>query len=153
MNKLYKYTGSVSSYSYIKRTPDSLSGADLILKDLYDDDKAPIRIEAFGGLADYIDAIECTDAEERYLSANWYYDSNLFLLRIEIPSIEPGNPAKIIAQHDALDRYAFIFGPVDYIETSRPEPMNDEQCSAWYKFKSNDDSCYTTYNTKQEAAE
>ena len=46
-------------------------------------------------IRDSINAIECTDAEERYLTANWYYDSNLHLFRIEIPSTEPGKPAKI----------------------------------------------------------
>ena len=144
MNKLYKYTGSVSSLSYHKITPDSFPLVDLFLYDMNDDDKAPVRIEAAGGLADYINAIECTDAEERYLTANWYYDSNLHLFRIEIPSTEPGKPAKIIAQHDALGRTASIFGPADYIETSKPEPMTSEQRSAWYEFKANDNNYYTT---------
>lgn len=119
MNKLYKYTGSVSSLSYHKITPDSLPWVDLFLYDMNDDDKAPVRIEATGGLADYINAIECTDAEERYLTANWYYDSNLHLFRIEILSTEPGKPAALVQARKAkispyyhdkldalLDRYA-----------------------------------------------
>ena len=34
MNKLYKYTGSVSSLSYHKITPDSLPWVDLFLYDI-----------------------------------------------------------------------------------------------------------------------
>ena len=144
MNKLYKYTGSVSSFNYRKISPDSLPCVDLFLYDMNDDDKAPVRIEATGGLADYINAIEGTDAEERYLTANWYYDASLTLYRIEIPSTEPDRPAKIIAQHDALSRTIFIFGPDDYIEARKPNPMTAEQCSAWFDFKAHDDHRYTT---------
>ena len=143
MNKLYKYTGTVSSFSYRKFESDSLPCVDLVLYDPRDDDKAPVRIEALGGLADYLNAIECTDAEERYLTANWYYDGNLCLYRIEIPSAEPGKPAKIVAQHDALDRTVSIFGPADYVETRKPEPMINEQCIAWRAFIANDDNRYT----------
>lgn len=141
--KLYKYTGGISSLSYRPKDPDSIPSVDMILSDIDDDDKAPIRITAAGGLADYINAIEWTDAEERYLSCNWYFDSLLHLHRIEVPSVEPGKPAKIIAQHDAIDREASIFGPSDYIETSKPEPMSREQESAWYAFNAEDDYRYT----------
>ena len=114
MKKLYKYTGTVSGFSYRRNNPNALPFLDLVLCDLSDDDKAPIRIEALGGLADYINAIEGTDAEERYLTADWYFDSLLYLHRIEIPSTEPWRPAKIIAQHDAIEPTATIFGPADY---------------------------------------
>ena len=68
----------------------------------------------------------------------------MHLFRIEIPSTEPGRPAKIIAQHDTLDRTVSIFGPADYIETCEPEPMTNEQRSAWVDFKANDSNRYTT---------
>lgn len=147
IRKLYKYTGGVESLSYRRNSPDAVPVVDMILSDINDDDKAPIRITAIGGLADYINAIECTDAEERYLTANWYYDRNLHLFRIEVPSTEPGKPAKIIAQHDALDRTASIFGPADYIETSKPEPMTSEQRSAWCEFRANDNNYPITRKT------
>src|SRR5699024_8286484 len=73
MKKLYKYTGTISGFSYRRNNPNALPFATLDLYDMNDDDKAPIRIEATGGLADYIQAIEWTDAEERYLTAEWYY--------------------------------------------------------------------------------
>ena len=66
IRKLYKYTGSISSFSYRRNSPEAVPVVDMILGDINDDDKAPIRISAAGGLADYINAIEWTDAEERY---------------------------------------------------------------------------------------
>lgn len=143
IRKLYKYTGGISSFSYRRSSPEAVPSVDMILYDINDDDKAPIRISAAGGLADYINAIEWTDAEERYLVSNWYFDELLYLHRIEVPSTEPGKPAKIIAQHDILDREASIFGSAEYIETSKPEPMNNEQRNAWYAFNAEDEYRYT----------
>lgn len=142
IEKLYKYIGGIDSFSYRRNSPDAVPVVDMILSDIDDDDKAPTRITAIGGLADYITGIEWTDAEERYLTANWYYDSNLHLFRIEVPSTEPGKPAKIIAQHKANDREASIFSPSEYIETSKPEPMDDEQLRAWYDFRAKDEYRY-----------
>ena len=143
IRKLYKYTGSISSFSYRRNSPEAVPSVDMILYDINDDDKAPIRISAAGGLADYINAIEWTDAEERYLASDWYFDHLLSLHRIEVPSTEPGKPAKIIAQHDTIDREASIFGPAEYIETDKPEPMSREQQSAWYAFNAEDEYRYT----------
>ena len=42
-------------------------------------------------------SIESTDAEERYIKSDWYFDSNLYLYRIEIPGSEVGRPAKILS--------------------------------------------------------
>ena len=143
IRKLYKYTGRISIFSYRRNSPEAVPVVDMILGDINDDDKAPIRISAAGGLADYINAIEWTDAEERYLAADWYFDNLLYLHRIELPSTEPGKPAKIIAQHDTIDRAASIFGPAEYIETSKPEPMSNEQRNAWYAFNFADEYRYT----------
>lgn len=142
IRKLYKYTGSISSFSYRRNSPEAVPVVDMILGDIYDDDKAPIRISAAGGLADYINAIEWTDAEERYLASDWYFDHLLYLHRIEVPSTEPGKPAKIIAQHEAIDREASIFGPSEYIDTSKPEPMDGEQRRAWYAYNAEDEYRY-----------
>nr|DAS69125.1 MAG TPA: hypothetical protein [Caudoviricetes sp.] len=143
MKKLYKYTGTISGFSYRRNNPNALPFATLDLYDMNDDDKAPIRIEATGGLADYIQAIEWTDVEERYLTAEWYYDKLLYLHRIEIPSTEPGKPAKIIAQHDPIEPTASIFGPADYIETNKPGPMDNEQLRAWCAYNADDEYRYT----------
>lgn len=143
MKKLYKYTGTVSSTCYRRNNPNALPFLDLVLCDMHDDDKAPIRIEALGGLADYINAIEGTDAEERYLTADWYFDSLLYLHRIEIPSTDPWRPAKIIAQHDAIEPAASIFGPADYIAKPNPGPMDNEQYHAWCAYNYDDEYRYT----------
>lgn len=144
MKKLYKYTGGISSFSYRRNSPEAVPSVDMILYDINDDDKAPIRISAAGGLADYLNDIEGTDAEERYITSDWYFDHLLYLHRIEIPSTEPGKPAKIIAQHESIDREVNIFGPAEYIETNKPEPMSREQQSAWYAFDAEDEYRYTT---------
>lgn len=136
--KLYKYSGTIEELavergriSYIK------------LFDVTDFDKAPTRLEVFGALGKYIEAIEGTDAEERYIKSDWYFDSNLYLRRIEIPGGEVGRPAKIITQSpDNIDQLE-IFGQQDYIQTSKPESMSCKEIYRWsdwdvkleYKFR------------------
>lgn len=133
--QLYKYSGTVSGFSYRRNDPNALPFVELDLCDIGDDSKAPVRIEAIGGLADYINNIEGTDAEERYITADWFYNRNLYLCRIEIPSSVPGRPAKIIAQLDPFCPDVTIFGPAEYIETDKPEPMTAQQMGEWYKFR------------------
>lgn len=135
MEKLYKYQGTVGEIGF--RNNGYKARANIVLYDNRDWDKAPTRIEAFGGLAKYINEIECTDAEERYIKADWYYDSNLYLHRIEIPSSNPRIPAKVITQADFLSDELSVFGPLDYIETDSPEPMNREQTTAWCNYRIN----------------
>ena len=90
-------------------------------------DKAPTRLEVFGALSKYIEAIEGTDAEERYIKSDWYFDSNLYLHRIEIPGSEVWRPAKIITQSPDNIEQLEIFGQQNYIKTSKPEPMSREE--------------------------
>lgn len=129
MRNLYCYEGTVSEMSR--------EGRDIKLWDSRDiENKAPVRLEAFGGLAKYINDIEWTDAEERYIASKYYYDSNLFLKRIEVPSTDGRIPAKIIAVKDVFaSKEVTIFGPKDYIETDRPEPMSWEEYHAWLEWK------------------
>lgn len=96
-----------------------------------------MRVEAHGALAKYISEIEMTDAEERYIRSDWYYDNNLFLYRIEVSSSKERIPAKVITQTDFLSGELTTFGPQDYIETDSPEPMTREQYSAWLNWKIN----------------
>lgn len=123
--KLYKYSGTIEEIavergriSYIK------------LFDVTDLDKAPTRLEVFGALSKYIEAIESTDAEERYIKSDWYFDGNLYLRRIEVPGVGDW-PAKIIAQSpDDIDQLE-IFGELEYIETSKPKSMPGEEMNRW----------------------
>ena len=135
MEKLYKYHGTVAEIGF--KDHGYKASANIVLGDIGDWDKAPTRIEAFGGLANYINDIEGTDAEERYIKADWYYDRNLYLRRIEIPSSNQYIPAKVITQADFLSDELAVFGPKDYIETDSPEPMNQKQCAAWCEYRIN----------------
>lgn len=120
--KLYKYTGTISEVSFRNRT-----ACDIKLYDMNDRDKAPTRLEVFGALGKYILDIESTDAEERYIKSDWYFDSNLYLHRIEIPGSEVWRPAKIITQSPDNIEQLEIFGQQDYIKTSKPESMSREE--------------------------
>lgn len=124
--KLYKYTGTISEVSFRNRT-----ACDIKLYDMNDRDKAPTRLEVFGALSEYIEAIESTDAEERYIKSDWYFDSNLYLYRIEIPGSEVGRPAKIITQNPHNIERLEIFGQQDYIKTSKPESMSGKEIYRW----------------------
>lgn len=135
MEKLFKYQGTVGEIGV--KDNGYKASANIVLDDNSDWDKAPTRIEAFGGLAKYINEIEMTDAEERYIKADWYYDRNLYLHRIEIPSSNPRIPAKVITQADVISDELAIFGPQDYIETDSPEPMDNKQIAAWCEYRIN----------------
>lgn len=130
MERLYKYHGTISSLTF-----KGGKATEIILYDINDENKSPTRLEVFGGLAKYIYDIEMTDTEERYLKADYYFDSNLFLHRIEIPSSNGYMQAKVITQADFLSNELIIFGPQDYIETDSPEPMDNKQSIAWCEFR------------------
>ena len=95
MRRLYRYRGTVGVMSAMGQTAEEIT-----LYDSSDDSKAPTRLNIYGGLAKYIYELEMTDAEERYLDADYFYDWNLTLVRIEIPSKVPNIPAKVIAQQE-----------------------------------------------------
>lgn len=133
MSRLHVYHGLISSFSSEKRNSGILA-VDIILYDMHDAEKAPTRIQAFDGLAKYINEIHGTDEEERYIDADYYYDNNLYLHRIEIPS-KDNQIAKVIVQDDFLSEELVIFGPQEYIQVSDPDPMDNEQSRAWYEFK------------------
>lgn len=130
MRKLYRYHGSVGVMSAMGQTAQEIT-----LYDSSDDSKAPTRLNVYGGLAKYIYELELTDAEERYLDADYIYDWNLALVRIEIPSTNPNIPAKIIAQQELPGHGIVIFGPQEYIENPEPEPMDKEQHLEWLKWR------------------
>lgn len=75
--KLYKYTGTISEVSFRNSTNCAIK-----LYDMNDRDKAPTRLEVVGALGKYIWDIEGTDAEERYIPNDFYFDDNLYLWRI-----------------------------------------------------------------------
>jgi len=78
------YHGTVFSFSFENNGYKTM--ADIVLGDISGREKPPVRLTAHGALASYINNIEMTDAEEWYILSDWYYDSNLFLHRIESPA-------------------------------------------------------------------
>ena len=129
-SKLYQYHGTVSQMLAYGQT-----AKEVVLEDIGDENKAPVRLNVWGGLAKYIYEIEMTDAEERYIDSDFYFDRSLSLVRIEVPSTKDGVPAKVITQREHWDTEPVIFGPREYIDESNPEPMEKEQLSAWLKWK------------------
>ena len=143
---LYRYTGSIAEISF---TPgrNGATIADLVLDDLYDDNKPPVRLSAYGQIAAYIRELESTDDEERYIKSRYYYDRNLILRRIEIPAHGSNVPAKIISVRDDLT-FA-VFGPAAHITTSTPAPMADDQLRAWHAFNAADTYRPTPHQTAE----
>ena len=82
--KLYKYTGTISEVSFRNRT-----ACDIKLYDMNDRDKAPTRLEVFGALGKYILDIEGTDAEERYIPNDFYFDRSSRRVRLACKDYHP----------------------------------------------------------------
>lgn len=132
MSRLYRYHGSISGMMAQGQT-----AREITLYDSNDDRQAPTRLNVYGDLAKYIYELEMTDAEERYLDVDYYYDRLLTLVRIEIPSVNPRIPAKVITRQELPKMGIVIFGPQEYINTPEPEPMSQEQYAAWRAWKNN----------------
>ena len=132
MSRLYRYHGSISGMMAQGQT-----AREITLYDSNDDRQAPTRLNVYGDLAKYIYELEMTDAEERYLDVDYYYDRLLTLVRIEIPSVNPHIPAKVITRQELLETGIVIFGPQEHITTPEQEPMSKEQYAAWRAWKNN----------------
>lgn len=132
MSRLYRYHGSISGMMAQGQT-----AREITLYDSNNDRQAPTRLNVYGDLAKYIYELEMTDAEERYLDVDYYYDRLLTLVRIEIPSVNPRIPAKVITRQELPKMGIVIFGPQEYINTPEPEPMSQEQYAAWREWKNN----------------
>lgn len=132
MSRLYRYHGSISGMMAQGQT-----AREITLYDSNDDRQAPTRLNVYGDLAKYIYELEMTDAEERYLDVDYYYDRLLTLVRIEIPSVNPRIPAKVITRQELPKMGIVIFGPQEYINTPEPEPMSREQYAAWREWNNN----------------
>lgn len=115
MSRIYSYEGTIGV---------SADGCrDIILDDIRDDAKAPVRLTVTcPPMALYLEERGWTDCEERYLPAVWFFDRNLFLMGMIIPSVDnPDVPAKgFVCDGMELRR----FGPEGYIETDQPEAMS-----------------------------
>ena len=117
MSRLYCYHGSIS-----EMMAQSQTAREITLYDSNDDRQAPTRLNVYGDLAKYIYELEMTDAEERYLDVDYYYDRLLTLVRIEIHSVNPNIPAKVITRQEFPKKSIVIFGPREYINTRSRNP-------------------------------
>lgn len=136
MERIYSCKGTVSRIGC-----DAEKRVDEFIVTCLSDEKAPpVWMMPCHDMGKYLIDRDWTDVEERYIDAIWYYDANLFLRWIEIPSTNPHVPAKVIAVdmtsgiHDGYGTVT-IFGPQDYIETDQPEPMTAEQFTDWNRWK------------------
>lgn len=69
MSRLYRYRGTVAAMDAWDQ-----AAHEIVLHNSSDDSKAPTRLNIYGDLAKYIYELEMTDAEERYLDADYVYD-------------------------------------------------------------------------------
>ena len=127
--ELYNYTGTLSEIGN--------RDTEIVLGDIMDWSKPPVKITANKSMHKYLLDRSWTDDEEKYLRSNWVYDRCLILNYIEIPSDRPGWPAKVIASADPtrVSMDIVVFGPVERIKTSHPEPMSQEELERWCAFR------------------
>ncbi len=139
MERLYTYTGNISSFS-VTKTPSGISDMDMIVDDLWDRDKAPTRLQAWGEMAEYLADLSDTDDEEKYLQKEIFYDELLTVKYIVIHADESKSdtfrprPAKIIAMlpdDPAFSTKIIVFGPAEHINTGKPVEMSKEE---WGRF-------------------
>ena len=129
MKRLYCYEGGISTLEYGNKY------SHVTLYDMNDDAKAPVLLNASGGILKYLKELLLTDSEEKYLKGKFYYDG-LFEIRYIIyegydENGEKALPSKIIAMPpDSIyktfdyERDALIFGKEDYINESKPSSMS-----------------------------
>lgn len=124
MTDLYCSEGTIESISS--------NGRNSIILILHNgDNKPPVMLEAIGEMAKYIEELEMTDDEERYLKARYYYNSYCGVRSIEIPAEDDsGVPAKIVCLTDDYDLR--IYGQQEHISTDNPQPMSQEDYARYY---------------------
>lgn len=127
--RLYQYHGTISIYG-----PAQNNGCTEITLYNPDDDRVPpTRLDVAGELDAYIHELGWTDDEERYLRSTYYYDADLRLVAIEIPSDGEYAPAKaLISRYVPGEGYKLdVFGPREHITTDRPHAMSREDFHAY----------------------
>ncbi|MCD8047660.1 MAG: hypothetical protein LUD80_03710 [Clostridiales bacterium] len=128
MSELYKYEGNLSEHQ-LHHGKNGFDYADIVVDDLYDDDKFPIRLTVYGALADCLSNLSWTDYEEKYLKKVWYFDRTLTLRRVEVLEKEGIAPAKIITTNGPRSNELLVFGPQEWIDTTKPEPMSRDEAN------------------------
>lgn len=98
----------------------------------------PVKVQVNDGMFDYIRDLSDHDDEEKYLEKEIYYDSNLNLLAIVIPS-RGRWPAKVIIsgqadyENELIESEAVeIYGPSSRLEERRPKSMSEVEYERLY---------------------
>lgn len=97
--------------------------------------KAPVRLRAYGGLADYIKDMVSSKMIEKYVRAHWYYDENTILHKIEYYAPESNALAKAITAVSPRSDGCIIFGHQELLETKKPAPMDEKEMKAYKEFE------------------
>lgn len=131
---IFMYRGTIFGHS-TQRCLNGLRMVEITLGCLSDERKMPIRLTAYGEMAEYINTLEWTDDEERYLTNEYHYDS-LFELRYILIRNADREIAKVIVSEDTSENIPFrIFGQTDHITDANPAPLNAQELNEWYSFK------------------
>lgn len=134
--ELYKYTGTIADLTVGFGKTETIT-----LYDRYDYSVAPVRLDICGALAEYINKIEGTDSEERYMNLDWYYDFNMLLRRIEVPGVPSEKfkmtsvPAKVLTQTRSNPDELVCFGCPDFINTTKPVSMGPDDYQSFLMWK------------------
>ena len=114
----------------------SKSGVDIILYDpAQEHTKAPVRITAYGGLAEYVKNLISTDDEEKYMNAFWFYDSNLFLHKIVYYDLTARKILKVVTTDSPFAKECTFFGSKEFLNTKEPEPLDTKTVEAYIAFE------------------
>ena len=90
----------------------------------------PVMLYADRFITSYIDDVECSDLEEKYMTCEFIYTSLCNLSAIIVPSTDEQIPAKVVFSNWKKRALKF-FGEAKIIDTKKPEPMSiDEWLSA-----------------------
>lgn len=131
--KTYKYVGSISSYQLCDCIDYNI--------ELYNYENPtipPVRVTADGDMFKYIDDLESTDDEEKYLEKEFYYDSAFHLLAVVVPGSDL-HPAKVVLADRVDDRHRLIpFNKVKFYGTNKqiderdPKSMSADEYDRLY---------------------
>lgn len=83
----------------------------------------PVMLYADKTILSYIDAVSCSDLEEKYMTCEFVYTPFCSLAAIIVPSTDEQTPAKVVFS-DWKNRTLKFYGETKIIEAGNPEPMN-----------------------------
>lgn len=86
--KLYTVEGNISGVE-ITPLPTGKRNVLVTVKDIFNDEQAPVMLHVYGQLEDYVDEVTNTDSEEKYMTKRFTYDDMCYLQKIEVLKEDP----------------------------------------------------------------